>query len=306
MLKGKQKIFVVVFILISILFSTVNIIAFATENEIIDNTTTNETNNENEENPTVSDTYTVSWSYNTIQNGTIAIVDGEGITCVSNDANGGEYKIKVGTTVKIKCVPNYGYQFMGIYLDGVDTTTKYIFYSNEVNTYHFKMPSRDIVLSNHFELQKQFHSNEAEGRSSKKIAYLRVNNLENSVNYGTTKASYGAATVSDSIKSAMETVATNAGVTIFEYLNISLVNKTRKGGERTEYWETNLTELTSPANVVIGLSTNKDQTPYKVIRYHNGSAELLDVQYDEDNQTISDSFLAMGRRNLSFCWTGYY
>lgn len=288
MFKKKLKTILVLIALICLLVPIANIATEPNENEI-----TNEViNDENETEPEkpevpVEEGYVLSWSYDTIQNGTITVIDADGITCLSNDSSGGSYRIKEGTTVNIKMAPSYGYEFLGDLVDGKDAVTRFL-PNSDVCVYRFKMPNRDITLQNNFSQAKLANTNEPEGKSSKKITSLKINEIgSNNVSSGITKVIYGAATPSDEIQNVMDSAASNSGCTVFEYLNIRILNRIRKGGAQSEYWENEMTDLNSPVTVIIGLSTNKSQAPYKVVRYHNGKAEVLDAEYNEEKQTIS-------------------
>lgn len=193
------------------------------------------------------------------------------------DSNGGRVAIIPGSTVTVKIIPDYGYQFVNGSLNGIAIKAD----DNQTSTFTFIMPEANLHLS-----ALLTKSNDKVNISSTGIDAASISEGEGAISSGNLNLNITDLEPSSSIKEGMEKVADKA--TIEKYLNIDLSNIVNKGNDK-DVWETVLTDLAAP--IKISLSLEKDlqdsESIYSIIREHNGEYTIIPATYNSETGVLS-------------------
>ena len=224
-------------------------------------------------------------------NGNVKFISGPG-QCISesNSEKYGEYKFPARSSITVKLLPQYGFQLNKNAVQSINTTPQ-----TDKGTYTFIMPEQNIYLSELFVSSSDQTVNNAEGILSSKIS--PYSNLAN----GNLKLTISAV-AEPSNASSFQNAAKNYEIS--KYFNIALNELILKNGDSNQAWESELSELSGPVGITLGLSDAlKGKKRYCVLREHNGEITNLTSAYNPESNEIefsSDKFstYAIGYSNL--------
>jgi hypothetical protein len=216
-----------------------------------------------------------------IRNGRLSIKGAKG-TCTGNLEGDGfiDYHFEAGTPVTIELLPDYGYQYEAGTLvqnmnfdDPIDATPgerkafyTFIMPENHIHLYAGFVPSDDIIETNAPVI-------------SDALVDIGQNNINGNVQF--TVDQYAPA------QDEVNTVAAAAGdMETGAYLELNLNEYIKKAGT-DDAWVSQLSELAQPVEVSLELSEElRGKSEYKVVRIHNGVAEVLDASYSDGKITF--------------------
>ena len=221
-----------------------------------------------------SDTYTIQWAYDNsfgpdalVENGTVEMVSGY-------KTGGGTYwHAERGSTIRVKLVPDYGYQVVGAKInDAVDLVAQ-----NESNEFVFEMPSAHVHFKGIFKKTEDIVANSSAAVSGAAFSGSAVASTG-----GTAKMTISEATPSDT-DNVTGTIDTTKSVQAVDIRMDQLFYK----NSADAVWSTNKTELSSAAEV--SLTVNQSAGGYAVLREHDGVVEEIDANYNSSTNTITFS-----------------
>ena len=218
-----------------------------------------------------SDTYTIQWAYDD-SFGEDALVEHGNIEMISGYTSGGDtyWLAEKGAVVRVKLVPDYGYQVVGAKINGeVDLVAE-----NESNEFTFEMPPTHVHFKGIFIKTEDIVAN-----SSAAISSASFSGEEVASTGGTAKMTISEATPSDTDE-VSGTIDTTKAVEAVDIKMDQLFYK----NSADDVWSTNKTELASAAEV--RLTVNQSADGYAVLREHNGLVEEIDATYNEASGTI--------------------
>ncbi|NLK96272.1 MAG: hypothetical protein GX275_13975 [Clostridiales bacterium] len=208
------------------------------------------------------------------------------------DEVGGRVAIIPGSTVTVKIIPDYGYQFMSGSLNGNEVIA-----GNEVGTFTFVMPNTNLHLSALFTKNPDKVDVSADG-----ITSATIDGGAGVISSGNLKLKVMDSTMKDSEKTEMMSSEACSGVTITNWLKVDLEQIINKGNS-LDMWTTELEELSQKVTIALNVGTKLDATKsYVVIRKHKGVYEQIPATYDKAKGTLtfkSDKFsdYAIGTMN---------
>lgn len=251
--------------------------------------------------------YTVIWAYDNsqgddafVEHGKVEIVnavaDGKtedwsgieptdlpGANNNQQDDRGGRVAIIPGSTVTVKIVPDYKYQFTAGKLN--DTTLAPDV--NNVSTFTFTMPSTNLHLSALFTYTEDKMVISAAG-----VSGAAITGGENVIDSGNLELTVKDFT-DESKKSSLQSSTAASGLQVSQWLEVDL-KQIVKQGSSDSYWETSKDELPQKIKVTLMVGTDLDETKeYVVVREHNGVYERIPATYDKAAGTLtfeSDKF----------------
>lgn len=250
----------------------------------------------------------VTWAYNddrygedgNVKNGTVEIVsaikagntdrwsgievsDFPGENNNKQDDRGGRVVIVPGSTVTVKLVPDYGYQFVSGSLNGNVVTA-----TDEVSTFTFIMPDTNLHLSAVFT-----KSDDKAVVNSKNVSKVSVEGGADVISSGNLKLTVDDSKINDNKKNELASSVAATDVEVTQWLEIGLEQVINKGND-TDFWSEKLEELNKKVIITLNVGTELDDTvKYVVIREHNGVYEQLEAAYNKELGTLtfqSDKF----------------
>ncbi len=253
------------------------------------------------------DWYTISWAYDEahslnplddiVSNGKIIItkINGKadykfnGNYAIADDGSGdyGLAMLKPNDEVTVKFVPDPGYQFAGLKING--ELVSGVVASDELYTYTFTA-NNQMHFSSTFIKSDDIVSNQAEG-----ISDVSLVNGANAVGNGNAQLTVNDADVDDDLKIQMQNAAGDES-SIKTILDLKLNQIVSKGGLLTEdiindntAWVVQKSELDQKVKISIVL--DKGVIPQgmdvKVIRNHGGIISEIVAEYDPDTRILS-------------------
>ncbi|MGN0377705.1 MAG: hypothetical protein ACI4ED_08720 [Suilimivivens sp.] len=240
---------------------------------------------------------TVTWAYDDtfgedgkVEHGKVEIVsavkDGktepwsgleEGENSNQQDETGGRVAIIPGSTVTVKIVPDYGYQFLAGTLNGQAITA-----ATEMSTFTFTMPSTQLHLSALFTESPDKFNCTAQG-----VSGASIEGGGNVINSGNLELEVKDSTISADKKQELQSSAAGAGVSVNQWLEVDLKQIVNKGTS-DEAWEQDLEELTNKIRITLNVEKGWDATrEYVVVREHNGVYEQIPADYHSVAGTLS-------------------
>lgn len=225
---------------------------------------------------------TITWAYDDVRYGKdaylehgtaeIIAVDGTPVAQLPKDPDnfaanagnkdGGHFAADPGAKITIKLTPDYGYQLLGVQLNG-DATLEA---QKDVSTFTFTMPDTSVHFKGIF--TKSEDAVVTTGNTVKNAAIANGANATNSgnlelkvsdnTNYNTAAAT---ALVSDAVAA--------------EAVDLSLNQVVSKGNGTN--WETGITEFEKPITLSLALKDYDANYDYTVVRNHNGKLTALNT-----------------------------
>lgn len=221
-----------------------------------------------------SDTYTIQWAYDD-SFGEDALVEHGNIEMISGYTSGGDtyWLAEKGAVVRVKLVPDYGYQVVGAKINGeVDLVAE-----NESNEFTFEMPPTHVHFKGIFKKTEDIVANSSAAVSGASFSGSAVASTG-----GTAKMTISEATPSDT-DNVTGTIDTTKSVQAVDIRMDQLFYK----NSADAVWSTNKTELSSAAEV--SLTVNQSAGGYAVLREHNGVVEEIAANYNSSTNTITFS-----------------
>lgn len=225
---------------------------------------------------------TITWAYDDVRYGKdaylehgtaeIIAVDGTPVAQLPKDPDnfaanagnkdGGHFAADPGAKITIKLTPDYGYQLLGVQLNGGATLEA----QKDVSTFTFTMPDTSVHFKGIF--TKSEDAVVTTGNTVKNAAIANGANATNSgnlelkvsdnTNYNTAAAT---ALVSDAVAA--------------EAVDLSLNQVVSKGNGTN--WETGITEFEKPITLSLALKDYDANYDYTVVRNHNGKLTALNT-----------------------------
>ena len=160
----------------------------------------------------------------------------------SQDENGGSAVLPTGAVVKVKLVPDYGYQLTSFGINGGDFGT-----GDEQSTFTFEIKRGNAHLGAHFT-----YVGDKVSSSSNAVAGGSIK-LGNDMPGGTAQLKISDADMSDNKKTEFSAAA--GEYSIKDYLNIDLYNVYYKGSSNADdVWENEVDTLTNDATISVQLT----------------------------------------------------
>lgn len=196
---------------------------------------------------------------------------------------GGRVAIIPGSTVTVKIVPNYKYQFIAGKLNDTILTPDV----NNVSTFTFTMPETNLRLTALFVYTEDQSVISAAGVSGATITggekVIDSGNLELTVKDFT----------DESKKTSLQASDAASGLQVSQWLEVDLKQVVNQGAS-DKYWKTSKDELPAKIKVTLTVGSDLDETKeYVVVREHNGVYERIPANYDKAAGTLtfeSDKF----------------
>lgn len=228
----------------------------------------------------ISDTKNVGWSYREADRGTDLFVENCKLYLLDQNGNRrayidesddnkattdyASYNLTIGQTYKFELVPDYGYQIVGLNINGYTLAP-----TNDTGVFSFTMSNTNF----HF----QGVVDSAEDIVSAPAAYSGA-----TISGGSNAASNGNVrmTISDKATDNSAAAIAGEGATAVATLDIDL-DKVVSKGDGT-YWSDGITEFTNNVTVSVPVPANglsAGQT-YSVVREHNGLKTELNATYN--------------------------
>lgn len=252
--------------------------------------------------------YTVVWAYGypnsfgtdaTVTNGKVEIIsavksgetetwsgieptDIPGANNNNQTAEGGRVAIIPGSTVTVKIVPDYGYQFIEGMLNGQAIAAQ-----DEISTFTFTMPNTNLHLSALFTETQDVIDCTATGVTGGSII-----GGENVIDSGNLQLSVTDAGISDAEKNKLKESTAASGVQVDQWLEVDLMQFVEKG-DTGEQWTQDLEELKAKITITLNVGTLDTNKEYVVVREHNGAYEQIPATYNSAEGTLtfeSDKF----------------
>ena len=198
---------------------------------------------------------------------------------------GGSAVLPAGSLVTMKFIPDYGTQLVSLGLNGGSFDAD----PDNMYSYTFRVGPGNFHLQADFEPVEDVVENNASAVTDGQITLG-----EGTIDNGTAVLFVDDTVVEGDELEAFE--AASDGMQISSYLDISLDKVVYQGtdtsnvvydGADKNIWNEELSELSAPAQITLALEARPDSEDIKVLHYHNGSIEVLDAEYDPDNNTIT-------------------
>lgn len=214
--------------------------------------------------------YTVVWAYGypnsfgtdaTVTNGKVEIIsavksgetetwsgieptDIPGANNNNQTAEGGRVAIIPGSTVTVKIVPDYGYQFIEGMLNGQAIAAQ-----DEISTFTFTMPNTNLHLSALFTETQDVIDCTATG-----VTGGSITGGENVIDSGNLQLSVTDAGISDAEKNKLKESTAASGVQVDQWLEVDLMQFVEKG-DTGEQWTQDLEELKAKITITLNVGT---------------------------------------------------
>lgn len=218
-----------------------------------------------------SNTYTIQWAYDDrfgddakVENGTVEMVSG-----YKTGANT-YWQAESGSIVRVKLVPDYGYQVIGAKINGVVDLSA----EDESNEFTFEMPSTHVHFKGIFTKTSDIVSN-----SSSAVSGASFDGSNVAASGGTARMTI--ANAAPTSTASVSGVDTSKSVQAVDIIMDQLFYK----NTASDVWSTNKTELSSAAEV--SLTVNQAADGYTVLRTHNGVVEEISASYDPATNKIT-------------------
>lgn len=240
--------------------------------------------------------YSVVWAYDRnsflgpdafVENGKVEMISVDGQSVLSAFPGENLYYVKAGATVKVRLIPNHGYQ---VYAAKINDTTDLNPDNNEMSVFTFTMPSTNIHFSGKFEKSK--------------TGDMVVNNATSiisngAIGNGSVIAQSGDAyiTLSNAVEdgSIPTGIQISAGNEVDSKLKVNSVDiattQVVTKGNTGNNWTKDQHELSG--NAEISLTVNQEANGYAVIRNHDGEYAEIPSTYDPATKKLifgSDKF----------------
>lgn len=226
---------------------------------------------------------TVTWAYDDtygedgrIEHGTAEIIkiNGQDVSQMTfsnfannpGDKSGGHLAVKRDDVVTIKLIPDYGYQLLGVSINGVELEAL----DNQVSTFTFTMPDTNVHFKGIFK-QTQDEIN----TSGTKVSSASVENGANAAPSGNLRL-----TVEDSDANTTNALAQVENAVSAEAVNLTLDQIVSKGNGNS--WETPVTQFSQPVKMKLKVTDYDTAAGYEVVREHNGNLTKLTTSVSED------------------------
>lgn len=232
--------------------------------------------------------YCIQWAYDDafgqdalVENGKVEVIEVDGNTV---NATQGPVYVEAGKRVKIRLIPNYGYQISGVSLNGGASLSA----ENKTSTFTFTMPATHIHLKGIFAAASDTVVNQAgdvvssgmlgngKAIADNGTAEMTLSNAVSDVGSLPGKASLSDGEEQDQTKK-------------IQSVDITTRQKLSRGDGT--YWETPKTDLSGEAEV--SLKMEQSATGYAVIREHNGEYKDIPSSYNPSTGILqfgSDKF----------------
>lgn len=232
--------------------------------------------------------YCIQWAYDDafgqdalVENGKVEVIEVDGNTV---NATQGPVYVEAGKRVKIRLIPNYGYQISGVSLNGGASLTAEI----ETSTFTFTMPATHIHLKGIFAAASDTVVNQA-------------GDVVSSGMLGNGKAIADNGTAEMILSNAVPDVGSLPGKASLpdgeeqdqtkKIQSVDIVTRQKLSKGNGTYWETPKTDLSGEAEV--SLKMEQSATGYAVIREHNGEYKDIPSSYNPSTGILqfgSDKF----------------
>lgn len=232
--------------------------------------------------------YCIQWAYDDAF-GQDALVEHGRVEVIEVDGNAvnvtqGPVYVEAGKSVKIRLIPNYGYQISGVSLNGGASLKA----ESETSTFTFTMPGTHIHLKGIFAAASDTVVNQA-------------GNVVSSGVLGNGKAVADNGTAEMILSNAVPDVGSLPGNAALpdgeeqdqtkKIQSVDIVTKQKLSKGNGTYWETPKTDLSGEAEVSLKMEQNA--TGYAVIREHNGEYKDIPSSYNPSTGILqfgSDKF----------------
>lgn len=232
--------------------------------------------------------YSIQWAYDDafgqdalVEHGKVEVIEVDGNTV--NAAQGPVY-IETGKRVKIRLIPDYGYQISGVSLNGGASLSA----ENATSIFTFTMPAAHIHLKGIFSAASDTVVNQA----GDVVSSGTLGNGKAVADNGTAEMTLSNANMD--VGSLPENASLLDGEEQDQTKKIQSVDITTKQklskGDGT-YWETPKTDLSGEAEV--SMKMEQSATGYAVIREHNGEYKDIPSSYNPSTGILqfgSDKF----------------
>lgn len=225
---------------------------------------------------------TITWAYDDVRYGKdaylehgtaeIIAVDGTPVAQLPKDPDnfaanagnkdGGHFAADPGAKITIKLTPDYGYQLLGVQLNGGATLEA----QKDVSTFTFTMPDTSVHFKGIFT-----KSEDAVVTTGNTVKNAAIANGANATNSGNLELK-----VSDNTNyntAAATTLVSDAVAA--EAVDLSLNQVVSKGNGTN--WETGITEFEKPITLSLALKDYDANYDYTVVRNHNGKLTALNT-----------------------------
>lgn len=232
--------------------------------------------------------YCIQWAYDDafgqdalVEHGRVEVIEVDGNAV---NATQGPVYIETGKSVKIKLIPNYGYQISGVILNGGASLSA----ENETSTFTFTMPAAHIHLKGIFLAASDTVVNQAgDVVSSGTLGNGKAvaDNGTAEMTLSNAKMDVGSLPGNASLLDGEEQDQTKN----IQSVDIATKQKLSKGDGT--YWETPKSDLTGEAE--ISLKMEQSAAGYAVIREHNGEYKDIPSSYNPSTGILqfgSDKF----------------
>lgn len=227
---------------------------------------------------------TVSWAYDEktygedawLEHGCAQITAIEGVNDFHDipfannpgDEKGGHIAVETGRKVTIKLIPDYGWQVVGLTLNGGEKLTPD---DDNVSTFTFVMGDSNIHLKGLFEKA----SDEIKIDKGNTVKSVSISNGKNAVASGNL-----ALTVSDNASyDSQKEQAVAEGAVYVSAVDFTLQQLVSKGNGSA--WVSDVTEFEKPVTLNVSIDDYDENYDYIVIRNHNGEITKLDTTANE-------------------------
>lgn len=210
----------------------------------------------------------------------------------------GEAQMPYGTTLRVRIVPDEGYQLTGL------TVSENGFKATETpGEYELTLTRTNLSYNednNQFNLNPIFEKVDATATSESKVVpnvVITINKGENAFETGTPKLEVtDVASMSPERENEFDK-ATTDGYEINNYLELSLYNTIYKGGKKTgeklDSWDTEIHELQEKATIGLELDEALDGNEVQVVHEVRDNDnkivgyDVLEAQYDRDKNIVT-------------------
>lgn len=225
---------------------------------------------------------TITWAYDRqtygedayLEHGKAQVVAVEGVDDLYNipfasnpgDEKGGHIAVEAGKQVTVRLTPDYGYQLIGVTLNGGVTLAP----QAEVFTFTFTMPDTNVHFKGIFK-QTQDEIN----TSGTKVFSASVENGANAAPSGNLRL-----TVEDSDANTTNALAQVENAVSAEAVNLTLDQIVSKGDGTN--WENPVTQFGQPVKMNLKVVDYDTAAGYAVVREHDGNLTNLPTSVSED------------------------
>lgn len=218
---------------------------------------------------------TILWAYNASDFGDDAFVEHGRVEMVSGYAGAANpddtyFTADFGSVVKVKLIPDYGYQVVGAKINGeVDLIAE-----DATNEFTFVMPNGNVHFKGIFTKTDDIIENASPVVSSASFSGDAVATAGGTAKMTINNASPADATMVAGIDSTKTVQAVDITMNQLFYKNSA-----------DDVWSTKREELDFPAEV--NLKVSQAAVGYAVLREHGGQVERIESNYDAATQTIT-------------------